>query len=184
MYEESGMPLFIAFMINNERLYEVGKYFEYYGYAAVPLENQHLTLLFVGDVDSYHHYLIKQRLATLMVEHSRFLKIERLELLPPHKATNIAAIVRVEDDMLRIRNEILEMLEDIVEIQDRYSFYPHITIARRPRPAPEYVINDVLKRMKSIETIIPKTVHVRGLALISSRAGKYSVELWLSKPLT
>ncbi|HIP56784.1 MAG TPA: RNA 2',3'-cyclic phosphodiesterase [Ignisphaera aggregans] len=178
------MPLFIAYMVSSEKLYEIGKYFERYGYAPVPLENQHLTLLFIGDVDSYHQHLIKRRLATLIVEHSRLLKIERLELLPPHKATNIVAIVRAEHDMLKIRNEMLEMLRDIVKIQDRYSFYPHITIARRSRPASEHVIDEVLKHMKRIEVKVPKTVHVRGLALVSSRGGRYSVELWLSRPVT
>ncbi len=177
------MPLFIALMVGSERLYGIGKLFEVYGYTPVPPENQHVTLVFIGDVDSYRSYLIKQRLSSFMVKHSRFIEVEGLELLPPQKATNVVATVKMPNDVMKLRELLLEEVKGVIEPKDRYSFYPHVTIARRPRPIPENLIEGVLETMKRVRRRLPRVLHVNGLALVYSRAGRYKVELWLSEPL-
>ncbi len=177
------MPLFIALMVSSERLYGIGKLFEIYGYMPIPPENQHVTLIFIGDADSYRSYLLKQKLSRIVVRHSRFIEIKGLELLPPQKATNVAATVRIPNDVMKLRELLLEEIRKVIEPKDRYSFYPHVTIARRPRPISEDLIDGVLETVKRVRGKLPRVLHVKGLALVYSRAGRYKVELWLSEPL-
>ncbi len=177
------MLLFIALMVGSERLYSIGKLFEPYGYMPILPENQHVTLVFIGDADSYRSYLLKQKLSRIVVRHSRFIEIKELELLPPQKATNVVTTVRIPNDVMKLRELLLKEIRNVIEPKDKYSFYPHVTIARRPRPIPEDLIDGVIETMEKARGKLPRVLHVKGLALVYSRAGRYKVELWLSEPL-
>ncbi len=178
------MVLYIAFAIRDRRLYELGKEFSRCGYEAVPIDQQHLTILFIGDVDSYHRHLLEEKLSCFKIDHPRILSISGVELLPRHKATNVVLVVDDRNRVLhQLREKLVKIVEDVVEIRDRYDFYPHITIARRPRPLPEELMGEVERIRNAISKRVPRRVSVFGMALIHSFRGKHEIRMWLSEPI-
>ena len=177
------MPVFIALMLRNSRLEELGKVFKYLGYTPIPQYNQHLTLVFVGDVDSYHLHVIRKTLSQKLFNCPRILKLLDIILLPPTKATNIAIEVENSKELNELRDNILSLVNNIVKIKDRYSFLPHITIARRLRPLPSELLDEVISIIRRIKKKIPRYIHVRGLALVNSVCGRYNIEQWMCESL-
>ncbi len=180
------MPIYIAGIVRDERLYNLGKIFSVYGYEPVPIEKQHLTILFIGDVDSYHRYLLLKRLSSKVFNHNRILELDGIELLPQHKATNIVLRVVPSEWLFSLRHQLKELIGDVVALNDRYSFYPHITIARRPRVPDEDTIEAIKNEINRIvkKRIVPRTTIVKGIAVIESFRGLQNILLWLSEPIS
>ncbi len=166
------MGTFVALLVDDERLKELAKSFEYYGYEPPPL--LHVTIVFLGDVSGiYLHRLVATLTEKVFVAPKR-LRIVGYDLLPPGKETNIALLVD-EPRLVELRNEILDIVKPVKE--DRFEYRPHLTIARRARAPDRETTERIVKLLENLWRTgrIPRTVACRELAVVQSIRGTYRV---------
>ncbi len=127
------MPVFIAYPIRDQRLYNLSvKYFVKYGFKPVNVENMHLTILFIGDLSSVYIARIYKEVKNLLSKYSYLrLFVKGLTIIPPTKNTHIAVILDNDPRLIEFRARLLEKINRIYQVKDRFSFLPHVTIARR-----------------------------------------------------
>ncbi len=168
------MPIFIGLYIGDERLYYMGMRFQSYGYGTIELENQHLTLLFIGDYRGVFLWNIVRLLEDVELSLPSVLVPVELALLPPEKYTNVVVVVRKDKSLVEARKIIEEKLkENNVVIRDRYSFMPHITIARRKRPPDPSRLRKLISLSKKLQHHLPKFIVVRDVFLYETTREGY-----------
>lgn len=142
------------------------------GFEPVPL--LHLTLVFLGSVMSHTLAAIRRELASAELPEVRRLRVVGLELLPPHKKTNLCLLVELSDELAELRRRVLEICRRHVDVRDE-EFLPHVTVARRRRVPPSDVVERVMRALRHAE--IPRELRVEGLALVRSFRGRYEILL-------
>ena len=167
------MPVFIALHIGDERLQRIGELFKEYGYRVVDLENQHLTILFIGDYKGVFLKKIVVLLENISLLLPSVLRPTNLSLLPAEKNTNVVVLVKEDSRLSEARRIVMEYLEkNNIAIRDRYSFTPHITIARRRKPLSRSMLNKVVVMLRRAQKILPRFIVVRNAYLYeTSREG-------------
>lgn len=171
------MAAFIAILVDDERLKELGKLFEEYGYEPPPL--LHVTILFLGDVSGIYLHRIVDALAKRTFVAPKKLKVVGYELFPPGKETNIVLLVD-EPKLMELRNQVLNLVKPVKE--DRFEYRPHVTIARRARSPSKEVAKRVAKLLEELwrSGRVPRSITCRSLALIKSARGAYEIVARLS----
>ncbi len=168
------MPVFVGLYIGDERLYYMGTRLQQYGYRVVDLENQHLTLLFIGDYKGVFLRNIARLLEDITLLLPSTLTPIELALLPSEKYTNIAVLVREDPRLTEARQIIMKRLRgNNVVIRDRYSFLPHVTIARRKRPLDPAKLDDVVSLLRRMQGFLPRFIVVRDVFLYETTREGY-----------
>ncbi len=168
------MPIFIGLHISDERLYHMGMRFQQYDYKVVDLKNQHLTLLFIGDYKGVFLRNIIETLESIELLLPSILKPIEISLLPPGKYTNVVILVEKDHRLIEARRTIEDKLRRInIEIRDRYSFIPHVTIARKRKPPSSKSLNNVVLLCKRIQRFLPKFIVVRDVFLYETTKEGY-----------
>lgn len=169
------MPIFIALKITDERLERIAELFKDLGFNVVPVELQHLTLLFIGDYSGKFLEKIVKLLLDVEVTLPDILKPIGISLLPPSKGTHIVVEVLDEGSLLYKARKVLEKkLSKHIELRDRYEFRPHITIARRLKPLDDRVLTKITYILQKASKMLPRFIVVHDLYLYeTSRNGTY-----------
>ena len=168
------MPVFVGLHIGDERLYDLGRVFQRYSYSIVSLEHQHLTLLFIGDYKGVFLHNIVSLLKEVVLVIPSTLIPKGIVLIPPGKNTNVAVTVENDKRLLVARQLIIKKLtEHDIVIRDKYSFLPHVTIARRRKPLDSLNSKEVLLLLKRIEKLLPRFIVVRGVFLYETTREGY-----------
>ncbi len=169
------MPIFIALKIADERLERIAELFKDLDFNVVPVELQHLTLLFIGDYSGKFLEKIVKLLLDVEVTLPDILKPTGISLLPPSKGTHIVIEVLDEDNLLYKARKVLEKkLSKHIELRDRYEFKPHITIARRLKPLNNKAYTRVTHILQNASKMLPRFIVVHDLYLYeTSRNGTY-----------
>lgn len=170
------MPTFIALKIADERLKRIAELFKDIGFNVVPVELQHLTLLFIGDYSGKLLEKIVKLLLDVEVILPDTLKPNGISLLPPSKGTHIVVEVLDEGSLLYRARKVLEKkLSKHIELRDRYEFRPHITIARRLKPLDNRVSTKITHVFQKASKMLPRFTVVHDLYLYeTSRNGIYT----------
>ncbi len=99
---------------------------------AVPRDNWHLTLLYIGDFPEVAIPGLLSRAASMQVEPFR-LRFDKVEFWPrPRVACLLPAVVPTE--LARLNQQLKNLLNDAGFLMEEQRFRPHITICRNARP--------------------------------------------------
>ncbi len=170
------MPVFIAYPIRDQRLYNLAiKYFVKYGFKPINVENMHLTVLFIGDPSSVYLARIYKEVKDLLEEYSYLrLHVKGLTILPPTKSTHVAVVLENDTRLIEFRAKLLEKINRIYQVRDRFSFLPHITIARRNKQKLHQKIseNELYNTIEIASKELPRNIIVyKPYILITSPKG-------------
>lgn len=169
------MVLFIAYIIRNNELYDIALSFKPLGYKPVDMDKMHMTILFVGDVTSIvRSRIIKalsENIPREVIEKRLRLRVTGLRLLPDNKYTHVAVTVEPNRDLNEIRRLIKDIVYKIVEPRDRFSFLPHITIARRRDPPDRFCLSKAVKLINMVAKSLPKYITAHELVCIETAVG-------------
>lgn len=168
------MPVFVGLYIGDERLCRIGMRFQRYGYRVVDLKNQHLTLLFIGDYKGVFLQNVVKVLEGLELTLPSILIPVEIVLLPPGKYTNVAVSIEKDHRLIEARRTIEEKLrENNIKVRDRYSFIPHVTIARRRKPLNSRSLNNILLLYRKMQESLPRFIVVRDVFLYETTREGY-----------
>lgn len=134
----------------------------------VDVNGIHVTLAFIGNVDTCRIELITNCLENCAAKFSGFdLQIKSLGVFPNiNKARVLWFGVDTSEQIFEIRNEIVKQLDNIVEIADK-RFHPHLTIGRIKKVIknPEY-FNEIIQNYSNWED---EKLHVSEFSLMESK---------------
>ena len=168
------MPVFVGLHIGDERLKKIGELFEEYGYNVVDLENQHLTILFIGDYKGIFLRKIIILLENTSLVLPSVLKPIGLSLLPAGKNTNVVVLVVEDPRLSEARQKLMEQLKrNNIVVRDRFSFIPHITVARRWKPLSSSMLNKVVVTLRRVQKVLPRFIVVRNAYLYETSRDGY-----------
>lgn len=120
-----------------------------------PVQNLHITLNFIGDVNIYQFRQIKQQLHAIEVNP---LHIELTEPGVFHTKNQHVVWMGVKktDELIRLQQEIKETLDPFVDSLDKREFKPHLTLARL-RNSDEAKLQHLLNSMRDCCNITQET---------------------------
>ena len=141
-----------------------------------PPPRYHVTILFLGDLSGAFLRHAVEIFDRVDVEVPRYVRVTGYSFLPPSSPRNVA--LTLDPRELEPVRKTLEKSMPVAK-RDRYSFLPHVTIARKPRAmSPEEVeeARHILENMWRAKQI-PREVRLESLALVKSSAGEFIVLL-------
>ena len=126
------MRLFVAFGLNKSAarnlLYLARKHYAATTHQWYPPDKLHLTLQFLGEVDSQHLSMIKSIIAPLLESVEAFeLEITKFTLLHEER---LVALTNNPHELQHLQQKIHQGLASFIEFKDLYQFRPHITLAK------------------------------------------------------
>ncbi len=102
----------------------------------LPSGQHHLTLRFIGEVDSGQELEIREILSTVRAEPFS-LQLEGIGFFPPRKKPQVVWVgVAENESLIRLRNRIESTLVAAGCAPDQRKFAPHITLARLKNTPP------------------------------------------------
>ncbi|GGK68707.1 RNA 2',3'-cyclic phosphodiesterase [Rufibacter glacialis] len=130
---QDQLRLFVAAQVPEEVKSYLGQARHVYdlpGIKAVPDQNLHLTLYFLGNVPATEDSFIRQKLAEVAQRHQPFtLALERLEPGPKPKAPRLIwARFAQNDPFSKISKDLATVLSPVPPRQEK--FIPHVTLCR------------------------------------------------------
>jgi len=149
----------------------------------IPIENIHLTLLFLGDI--YNHNISDLiKLLENNISSAKFkIRISKTGMFPSVKSPTILwlGLDRGIDQIKILQNQIEESVKEININYEKKSFIPHITIAKIKTVYPKV---DVLPLMNSVYS--PREIEVDSISMYQSRLFRDGVQYTLMNtfPLT
>jgi 2'-5' RNA ligase len=131
------MRLFFAIKFPEKILKEIAQYQEKIQsdyWRLTPIDNLHLTLLFLGEVNDNALFNIKQ-IATQIQNQLKgktiYLKLQRIEYGPNLLRPRLIWITGENNKELNLLNQLMRQnLKPFIEKEEHFDFTPHITIAR------------------------------------------------------
>jgi 2'-5' RNA ligase len=136
-----------------KNLFEFGKHFESdIGVKWTPLENNHLTLKFLGNVPSDRVSEIKDKLEEVSRKFPEFeMVVKEVGAFPSLTRPRIiwAGITKGREEVKKLQKAVEQALKEMGFPQEEREFSPHVTIARVK----------LAKDIKKLTTILQKETH-------------------------
>lgn len=109
------------------------------GARPVPPEQMHLTLKFIGEVESGLVADIRECLHTVRAQPFT-MRLQGVGYFPPRGAPKVVwAGVEPQEGVLRLRNSVEKSLRDTGLPRDKKKFFPHLTLCRLKNSPPKKV---------------------------------------------
>lgn len=109
--------------------YEKQSSFPYFQF--VPLQNLHLTVYFLGDVDVQRIPSLIQRLKDSLSSTNAFaLEFEEIIFAPPKKPFMLWMTFEKSKRFFNLVDAVAKIAEEYVSLKTIYSIIPHVTLAR------------------------------------------------------
>jgi 2'-5' RNA ligase len=130
-------------------------------------EHLHLTVQFIGPVDTALGEQIRMALATPLGALAFDLTIERTGTFPPNRPPRViwAGIGKGIDNVRSVQQEVRARLDGLVHSTDERDYHPHLTLGRVKSPAG---LRPVLL-LEGLESRVFGVVRVAAVTLFESR---------------
>ena len=128
------MRLFLSIDFNQQLREELSSWIpELAGWKKTPVEQVHLTLVFIGECTEQDLKTIHKRLQ--MIRFPRFsLEISNLGTFPNIKNPRILwAGVSPDETLMKLQKQVADLTESFQDRVEKREYVPHITLARRKR---------------------------------------------------
>ena len=138
----------------------------------VPVENMHLTLKFLGDIESAQVYPILQVLEQITSANASFeFRIEGFGCFPSFKRPRVLwlGIEDSEDVLVKLQQDIDDALRGLGFEPERKRFHPHLTLGRVRKSARPDQLRALSRQLESIERPVLGVVSAHAVYLIKSQ---------------
>ncbi|NBB76435.1 MAG: RNA 2',3'-cyclic phosphodiesterase [Bacteroidetes bacterium] len=141
------MRLFVSIDFKEELREELSSWIpELTGWKKTPVEQVHLTLVFIGECTEQELKIIHKRLQ--MIRFPRFsLEINNLGTFPNTKNPRILwAGVSPDKNLMKLQKQIADLTESFQDRVEKREYVPHVTLARKKRNGKVDKVRDLVEK--------------------------------------